>query len=99
MVKLSGEYWNTQTDGDDYFHTMLTDDEADQLVVSWEVISKLKRCTYLRTSAEKTALNEWMEINDPVRAAFGDGAWERQYERRAQMFQYVHLYYFLKKAG
>lgn len=94
-----GEYWNTQTDRDDYFHSMFTDPEADRLVASWEIIAKEKRCTYLRVSAENTSLREWMSIEDGVRLGFSDEAWEEQYELRSQMFQYVHLYYFLKKVG
>jgi ubiquinone/menaquinone biosynthesis C-methylase UbiE len=96
---VPGEYWNTRPDGDDNFHAMFSDQEADQLVGSWEIISKEKRCTYLPTSAQKTSLSEWMEIDDEVRARFSEDSWKEQYSLRAHMFQYAHLYYFLKKPG
>jgi ubiquinone/menaquinone biosynthesis C-methylase UbiE len=93
---VPGEYWDI---GEDSFHSMFSGQEADQLVSSWEIISKEKRDIYLRASAEKISLKEWMEINDQVRGAFSDEAWEAQYTQRTQMFQYAHLYYFLKKVS
>jgi ubiquinone/menaquinone biosynthesis C-methylase UbiE len=96
---VPGEYWNTQPDEDDHFHAMFTDQEADQLVSSWEIISKEKMCIYLQAFARKMSLREWMAIDDEVRAGFSEEVWKGQYEQRADMFQYVHLYYFLNKGA
>lgn len=95
---VPGEYWNIQPEQESYSHTMFSDQEADQLVGSWEIISKEKRCTYLRAFAEKTPLKEWMEIDDEARTGFSEDGWKEQYKQRAHLFQYVHLYYFLKKS-
>ena len=96
---VPGEYWSGDPEEDDYFHTMFADNEADQLVASWRVLSKEKRCVYLPDPALKMSLTAWMEIDDQVRNQYSRDAWQQQYEQRANMFQYVHLYYFLQNTN
>ena len=94
---VPGEFWNNH-DGDyDYFHTMFTDDEANRLVSDWEILAKEKRCISMLSEARGITMDEWMEIDDEVRAGYPGKAWEQQYEKRENMFKYVHRYYFLKK--
>lgn len=94
---IPGEYWNSNEGDYDYFHAMFTDEEANELVSDWEILSKEKRCMFMPGAARSITLDEWLEIDDAVRARYPGDTWEQQYDSRENMVQYVHLYYFLKK--
>ena len=47
--------------------------------------------------AEETSLEAWMELRDEGLGTSTEDEWRDQYENRAGMFQYAHLYYILRK--
>jgi ubiquinone/menaquinone biosynthesis C-methylase UbiE len=91
-----GEYWMEEEDADG-LHSMFTDEEADQFVDDWEILSKEKRVTYLRDDAEQTSMERWMEIYTEMADEYLQDSWRRQYNQRMNRFNYTHLYYILKK--
>lgn len=95
----SGEYWGEE-DGDELtLHSTFTDEEADELVSAWEIISKEKQVRYLREAAGKTSLEAWMEHRQEAGEEYTQEAWRARYTNRANAFQYAHLYFVLRKAG
>lgn len=92
-----GEFWSHEHGDEPTVHSMFTDDEADQLVSAWEIVNKEKQVRYLRHSAERTSLEEWMNLYKGARGSHSKQAWKAKYAQRANEFQYAHLYYFLKK--
>ncbi len=91
-----GEYWMEEGGHGLTRHSMFADDEADELVSAWEIVSKEKHSTYLREAAGETSLEEWMALQQE-----GDGyspeEWGARYEHRGNAFQYAHLFYMLRK--
>ena len=59
--KELGEYW-VEEFGKLTRHSMFSDDEADQLVAEWDILSKEKRVMYLRNAADDVTNNIWMEM-------------------------------------
>ena len=94
--KEPGEYWMKEH-GEQTRHSMFTDQEADALVDAWEVLSKEKRVTYLRDTAEQVSMKAWMKMYPDVGAKCTPDEWRDQYNQRLNMFNYSHVYYFLKK--
>ena len=92
----AGEYWMEEGGHGLIRHSMFADGEADDLVSAFEILSKEKHATYLRETAGETSLQEWMELHEE-----GDGysaeEWRAKYEARKNAFQYVHLFYILRK--
>ena len=91
-----GEYWAGEGDNRGR-HSMFTDQEADALVKDWEILSKEKRVLYLRTSAEQITEDAWMEMYSGPDAGCTEDDWKNQYNQRANMVNYSHIYYILKK--
>ncbi len=95
--RARGEYWGEE-DGQLASHSMFPDEEAEELVSAWDVVSKEKHITYLQEAAEALSLDAWMELREevgPERYARAD--WRARYESRMDTFCYAHLYYFLRK--
>lgn len=92
-----GEYWGGENGVERVRHSLFTDQEADDLVAAWEIVLKEKRVQYLRETAEETSLAEWMELRQEGEGSYSQDDWQARYERRAEQFRYVHLYYYLKK--
>jgi ubiquinone/menaquinone biosynthesis C-methylase UbiE len=78
-------------------HTMFTDEEADQLVNTWEILSKEKRVIYLRGAAEKITLDEWMEMHTGDGEGYTEAKWRDSYDDRINKFNYSQIYYILRK--
>lgn len=91
-----GEYWVEEGGHGLTRHSMFTDAEADGLVSAWEVLSKEKQVTYLRETAGETSLEAWMEL---YREGGGHSPeeWRARYADRQNAYQYVHLFYTLRK--
>ena len=91
-----GEYWMEEGRHGLTRHSMFSDEEADELVSAWEIVSKEKQALYLREAAGETSLEAWMELRQE-----GDGyspeEWRARYEGRRNAFQYAHLFYILRK--
>ncbi|NIV30103.1 MAG: methyltransferase domain-containing protein, partial [Anaerolineae bacterium] len=91
-----GEYWMEEGGHGLTRHSMFADDEADELVSAWEIVSKEKHSTYLREAAAETSLEEWADLYQE-----GDGyspeEWRAKYAYRRNAFQYAHLFYILRK--
>jgi ubiquinone/menaquinone biosynthesis C-methylase UbiE len=94
-----GEFWGKEQGDKLTLHSMFTDEETDQLVSTWEIVSKEKRVTYLREEAEKTTLEAWMEMYGEMRGKYPEETWQARYAHRANDFQYTHVYYLLRKPG
>ena len=91
-----GEYWMEEGGHGLTRHSMFTDAEADDLVSAVEILSKEKHATYLRETAGETSLQEWMELLQE-RDVYSNEEWRSRYEDRKNAFQYVHLFYTLRK--
>ena len=92
-----GQFWERKNQDEDVLHSMFTDEEADQLVSDWEIISKEKRVLYMRESAQETSMDTWMELHREAENKVTEADWEAMFPHRAQLFQYTHVYYFLRK--
>lgn len=92
-----GEFWGEE-DGDELaLHSLFTDQEADDLVSAWEVNSRYKQIRYLREMAVETTFEAWMTLNREAGELCPQEEWKAKFETRANAFQYVHLYFILKK--
>jgi ubiquinone/menaquinone biosynthesis C-methylase UbiE len=80
-------------------HSVFSSQEADELVSAWEVVSKEKQVRYLWELADKLSLGAWMELHREAGDRYSHEAWQARYASRANMFQYAHLYYILRKVG
>lgn len=90
--KDAGEYW-----AEEERHSMFTDQEADELVSDWEILSKEKRVIYLRTAAEQISEEDWLEMYASVATEYTEDDWRNQYHQRVNMVNYAHIYYILRK--
>jgi ubiquinone/menaquinone biosynthesis C-methylase UbiE len=93
-----GQFWGQEHGDELTLHSMFTDEETDQLVSAWEIISKEKRVVFLREAAEETSLDAWMELHREVQDRYTREAWKAQYAQRVHEFQYTHVYCFLRKS-
>ena len=93
-----GEYWGEEGGKKRTLHSLFTDQETDELVSAWEVVQKQKGVQYLRETAEETSLSEWMKLYREADCGSSREDWGTKYERRADLFHYVHTYYYLKKS-
>jgi SAM-dependent methyltransferase len=91
-----GEYWMEEGGDGLTRHSMFTDVEADGLVSAWEIVSKEKHSTYLRETAGKTSLEEWMELYQGEEGHSSE-EWRARYEDRRNAYRYAHLFYVLRK--
>ena len=91
-----GEFWADEGE-DRGRHSMFTNEEADQLVNAWEILSKEKRVKYLQSSAEKITLDEWMEMYVGDGQGYPKESWRSLYDQRVNKFNYSHIYYILRK--
>jgi ubiquinone/menaquinone biosynthesis C-methylase UbiE len=96
--KMPGEYWGEEGGDDPTLHSMFSDEEADELVSAWEIVSKEKQIRYLREAAREISLEEWMALQKEAKGRRSQEAWQARYASRTNMFQYAHLYFLLKKA-
>jgi ubiquinone/menaquinone biosynthesis C-methylase UbiE len=92
-----GQFWGEEHGSELTLHSMFTDEEADKLVSGWEIISKEKRVLYRRNDAQETSFAAWMALFQEVHDRYTRESWETMYSRRIHEFQYIHMYYFLKK--
>jgi ubiquinone/menaquinone biosynthesis C-methylase UbiE len=93
-----GEYWGEEGEEELTLHSMFSDEEADELVSAWEIVSKEKQVRYLREAAEETTLEGWMALYEEAGDRCSREKWRARYERRASAFQYAHLYFILRKS-
>jgi ubiquinone/menaquinone biosynthesis C-methylase UbiE len=93
-----GEYWVEEGGHGLTRHSMFDDQEADELVSAWEIVSKEKQIKILREVANETSLEEWMELLNEATGTFSPEAWRAKYTNSTNMFQYVHSYFYLRKA-
>jgi len=95
--KEPGQFLSRENGNELRLHSMFTDEESDQLVSGWEIISKEKKVIYQRESARETSLDAWMDLYHEVQDMYTHEGWKEMYTKRIHRFQYTHLYYFLKK--
>jgi ubiquinone/menaquinone biosynthesis C-methylase UbiE len=93
-----GEYWGEEGGDELTLHSMFSDEEADELVSAWEIVSKEKQVRYLREAAKEMSLEGWTELLKEVEGRYSQEAWRARYAGRANMFRYAHLYFLLRKA-
>ncbi len=96
--KKPGEYWGEEGENKSALHSMFSDEEADELVSTWEIVSKKKEISYIREEANKISLEAWMELHKEVEDSYSQEDWRARYVSRVNIFQYAHLYFFLRKA-
>lgn len=92
-----GEYWEEEGGDELTLHSMFSDEEADELVSAWEIVSKEKRVRYLREAAGEVSLEAWMELYEEAGGRYSREDWQARYESRTNAFQYAHLYFTLRK--
>jgi hypothetical protein len=78
-------------------HSVFSDAEADTLVSAWEIVTKEKQVRYYQGMAEALSLEAWMALHGEAWDRCSQEAWQARYPRRADAFQYTHLYYILRK--
>jgi ubiquinone/menaquinone biosynthesis C-methylase UbiE len=91
-----GEFWGDEG-GQKTLHSVFTDQEANDLVSAWEIVSKDKAVRYMRGLADELSLEAWMELNEETEDGSSHKAWRARYSSRTDTFQYAHLYYILRK--
>lgn len=94
--KAPGEFWMVEDD-EPALHSMFSDTEADRLAADWEIVSKSKQVRYMREDALEMGIAEWMDLLDELDERCTRDEWRARYADRANAFQYVHLYFTLKK--
>ena len=77
--------------------SMFTQQEADELVASWEIIAREEQVRYLPKMASETSLLAWTELYPESEGHCSPEEWQAGYVHRANAFQYAHLYFFLRK--
>ena len=83
---------------DSGFHCLLTDEDADELVAEWEIVSKEKHTKYLRETANSTSLDTWMQLYNEEKNKYTRESWHQLYHTRLSRFNYTHIFYFLKNS-
>jgi ubiquinone/menaquinone biosynthesis C-methylase UbiE len=92
-----GEYRGPEGERDRVLHSLFTDREADQLVKDWETLWKSKQISYLHQAADELTRDEWQELFSESGGGLTESEWEKLYGSRRDCFQYVHLYFCLRK--
>lgn len=92
-----GEFWGEEGEGEPRLHSMFTDQEANELVSSWEIVSKEKHVRYLREAAEEISVKAWMGLYEEAGGRYTREEWRGRYESRTNAFRYAHLYFILRK--
>lgn len=91
-----GEYWMVE-DGEERFHAVFTDRQADDLVADWEIVQKEKAVLILRGQGLDTTQDAWRALHPEARDACSEAEWMARYPERGDFFTYVHVYYMLRK--
>jgi len=94
--KAPGEFWMVEDD-EPALHSMFSDAEANRLAAGWEIVSRSKQVRFLREDALEMGIAEWMGLLDGPDERCTRDEWRVHYADRANAFQYVHLYFTLKK--
>jgi hypothetical protein len=92
----TGEFWGDEG-GEETLHSAFTDAEADALVLTCEIVEKEKHMHYLSSLAERLSLEEWMNVRQEADPVPSEKVWRARYGQRANAYQYVHLYYCVRK--
>jgi ubiquinone/menaquinone biosynthesis C-methylase UbiE len=87
-----GEYWGDEGGNELTLHSLFTDQEADQLVLACEIVSKYKQVRYLREAVDEILFAARMEFYEETGNAFTRDNWQSRYESRANLVQYSHLW-------
>ncbi len=94
--KEPGEFWGDEG-GEERAHSLFRDEEVDDLISTWEIISKEKRVGYHWGSADEPTVEEWMNSHEEAGGGYSREAWRARYESKASEFQYAHMYFCLRK--
>lgn len=78
-------------------HSVFNDEEANELVSAWEIISMYKQSMYLREMAEEMSLEGWMKLYEKAEGKYSREDWQARYKNRTNAFKYAYLYFFLRK--
>ncbi len=95
--KNPGEYWTDDHGDKSSVHSMFTNQEVEQLVSDWEILSMESRVIYNRDVASKMSLEEWMKLYDEAEDEYSIDQWQRKYMSRSNAIKYAQLYFILKK--
>ena len=95
--RAPGEFYGEEGGVQNVLHSMLCDQEMDEIVSAWTVLSKEKHIQYLGQLASETSMEEWMKLYSEAKAGSTEEEWQAKYASRTIAFQYSHLYYFLKR--
>jgi len=94
--KDPGEFWVEESSGS-YRHSMFTDEEADQLVNRWKVISKEKQTRYLKKYADRISKEKWQKLFAESSKEYTENEWIQLYNNRLNKLVYSHIHFILKK--
>jgi ubiquinone/menaquinone biosynthesis C-methylase UbiE len=96
--RAPGEFYGEEGGVPNVLHSLLRDQEMDEIVSPWTVLAKEKHVQYLRQAAAETSMEEWMRLYPQAEDGFNKEEWQAKYaSRMAMAFRYCHLYYFLKR--
>jgi len=97
LEKNPGEYWMGAGDEEPSLHSLFTDQETDELVLDWEIISSEKRVKYIRDDAAELSMEKWMELYPEADDKYSKDEWRSQHKNRANKVIYAHRYFILRK--
>lgn len=92
-----GEYRMREHGQELTLHSVWSDEEADRLVQDWNVLEREKRSLFLAELAEDVSMEKWMALHAEAPQPVSQDVWRSRYLHRARHYQYVHLYYYLRK--
>ena len=95
--RAPGEFWGEEGGVQNVLHSMLCDEEMDEVVSAWTVLAKEKHVQYLQQAASETSMEEWMKLYPEAEDRSTEKQWQAKYASRATVFRYSHLYYYLKR--
>ncbi len=94
-----GEFYGEEDGVSDVLHSMLSDEEMDQMVSGWDVLVKEKHSQYLREAAAGLSLEKWMDLYPEAADGSTAQQWQVKYPGGLHALRYCHLYYYLRRTN
>lgn len=89
-----GEYWTLER-GESICHSVFNDEDADRLVVHWNLLAKKKSTRYV--GGDDLTEEDWVALHAQTPEPCSLDQWNSLYPSRQNLCRYAHLYYFLRK--
>lgn len=94
--RAPGEFYGRE--GEDMTpHSLFSDEEFEELLTDWQILTKEKHFDYIHSMKKKPSLEEWMRSWPEIGRGYTQEAWRMRYETNGDEMHYVHLFYILQK--